>query len=59
MGEKLSQAAVNYRPAQKERRCGNCVSFDPSGKSCALVSGQIEPHMCCDRWRPLKHSGRP
>jgi hypothetical protein len=52
----MDKTAVNYRPARKERRCGNCVSFRPEDKVCELVAGEIHPAMVCDRWVPLKRS---
>lgn len=55
MGEKVSKETAQYRKARAERRCGNCVAFDLEHRGCAIVEGTIEPQMCCDRWRPLKH----
>lgn len=53
---KLEKAAVNYRPARKERRCGNCVAFRPEARACEVVAGDVDPTMVCDRWVPLKRS---
>lgn len=56
MPAKLSKDKVNYRPAKKERRCGNCTAFLPQQGSCTRIEGRIEPFMVCDRWTPLKGS---
>ena len=56
--EKQAKGAVHYRPAQKERRCGGCIHFQPGSSlegTCDLVEGPISPATCCDLWRPLKH----
>lgn len=49
--EKLTKAAVHYRPATGPRRCENCVMFNfgVSG-SCDLVVGEIQLKGVCDRW---------
>jgi hypothetical protein len=52
----LTKEEVHYRSAVRERRCGSCVAFLPSLFGCQLVAGEIAADMCCDRWRPLKHS---
>jgi len=59
-GGKRHQADVRYRPAERERRCGACVSFRLVGRQgdCERVEGPISPSACCDLWRPLKHGGR-
>lgn len=55
-GTRLEKAAVNYRAARKERRCGTCVAFRPEARACEVVAGEIHPAMVCDRWVPLKRS---
>lgn len=55
MPEKLSKAAVHYRVAFSDKRCGNCSMFrrapDRSGvDSCTLVAGAIHNFDTCDRW---------
>ena len=53
--EQVSKEVVNYRPADTERHCGNCVMFHSvsavhlTGR-CDLVLGQIYFDDTCDRW---------
>ena len=46
--EQVSKGVVNYRPADTERHCGNCVMFH--SRKCDLVKGEISPEAVCDRW---------
>lgn len=56
MVAKLTKEEVAYRPAKKERRCGNCTTFQPEASTCQRVEGRIEPFMVCEKWTPLKGS---
>ncbi len=47
---KLAKAAVNYRHATGNRRCGNCSMY--ADHACTLVAGRIDPQDTCDRWEP-------
>ncbi len=47
---KLDRAAVHYRAARRDKRCGTCACFDPAGRACSVVSGAIAANMVCDRW---------
>lgn len=56
--EQVGKEIVNYRPADGERHCGNCVMFHVSHSEsvirlsgrCDLVEGQICADDVCDRW---------
>lgn len=51
--EQVSKEIVNYRPADTERHCGNCVMFHASSTvsgTCDLVKGVIFGMDVCDRW---------
>ncbi len=47
---KLDRAAVNYRAARRDKRCGTCACFDPAARACSMVAGPIAANMVCDRW---------
>jgi hypothetical protein len=47
---KLERAAVNYRAARRDRRCGTCAYFDAEARACTQVAGAIAANMLCDRW---------
>jgi hypothetical protein len=47
---KLDRAAVTYRAARRDVRCGTCASFDARARTCAVVAGSISANMMCDRW---------
>lgn len=46
----LNRVAVNYRRAERERRCETCARFEPQARACGLVAGGIAANMVCDRW---------
>jgi hypothetical protein len=60
--EQVSKEVVNYRPADTERHCGNCVMFHSLFRirdsqydignigTCDLVMGAIMNEDTCDRW---------
>ncbi len=47
---KLDPAAVNYRPARRDKRCGTCASFDVEARTCSIVAGPIAANMVCTQW---------
>jgi hypothetical protein len=48
--QKASQQAMQYQDKPNgEKRCGNCLSFIPSG-SCAIVEGTVSPNGYCLAW---------
>lgn len=59
--EKVTKQSVNYRPADGNRSCGNCVMFHVSHSAsvtrlcgrCDLVEGEVCAEDVCDRWEAV------